>query len=389
MEQNQQIESTFRIKNVESSSVNNDSFDSANTTSNRKSPEEDDVIENVHDEADKVQEDEESPSQKFVNPGESSCDICDKVMLRKSVRKHKQRVHHLFEDNIDSSMTEDSRQINDQSEAAADDVTETVEELTKEKPHNVPEELLVITPSQRNADKGTPKGGANKNVNCEVCNKSIFKKNIARHMKTVHPRNDESEDNEDDGRDNIEDNVVEEAPEEICVDVDPVEEDNDSLVIDEEERDNTIPDTIETEPFSRGLVNESEEEVEKEVEKKEMRVECPHCQKKVTRSNLRRHVRNIHGDEEDSRPIRGQSSGDGSSLDQSEADISEEDIIDQSEASVSDTEKTSEADEANGVENKCKICFAMFEDKVELSEHFRVVHDIDIEDFENLDNDDE
>ena len=41
------------------------------------------------------------------------------------------------------------------------------------------------------------------------------------------------------------------------------------------------------------------------------------------------------------------------------------------------------------MENKCKICFAMFEDKVELSEHFRVVHDIDIEDFENLDNDDE
>ena len=66
MEQNQQIESTFRVKNVESSSVNNDSFDSANTTSNRKSPEEDDVIENVHDEADMVQEDKESPSQKFV-----------------------------------------------------------------------------------------------------------------------------------------------------------------------------------------------------------------------------------------------------------------------------------------------------------------------------------
>ena len=125
-------------------------------------------IENIHDEADKVQEDEESPSQKFINPGESSCDICDKVMLKKSVRKHKQIVHHLFEDNIDSSMTEDSRQ----SEAAADDVMETVEEVTKEKVQNVPEELLVITPSQRNADKGTPKGGANKNVNCEVCNKS-------------------------------------------------------------------------------------------------------------------------------------------------------------------------------------------------------------------------
>ena len=47
VEQNQQIESTFRVENlnVESSSVNNDSFDSANTTSNRKSPEEDDVIE--------------------------------------------------------------------------------------------------------------------------------------------------------------------------------------------------------------------------------------------------------------------------------------------------------------------------------------------------------
>ena len=45
MEQNQQIESTFKVENVESSSVNNDSFDSANTTSNRKSPEEDDVIE--------------------------------------------------------------------------------------------------------------------------------------------------------------------------------------------------------------------------------------------------------------------------------------------------------------------------------------------------------
>ena len=42
-------------------------------------------------------EDEESP-QKFVHPGESSCDICDKVMPKKSIRKHKQRVHHLYEE---------------------------------------------------------------------------------------------------------------------------------------------------------------------------------------------------------------------------------------------------------------------------------------------------
>ena len=40
---------------------------------------------------------------------QSRCDICEKPMLKKSIRKHKQRVHQLFDNprNINESLTED------------------------------------------------------------------------------------------------------------------------------------------------------------------------------------------------------------------------------------------------------------------------------------------
>merc|ERR1712124_245489 len=68
------------------------------------------------------------------------------------------------------------------------------------------------------------------------------------------------------------------------------------------EEDNVIEE-VEKEPFSRGLVNESEEETEKVDNEKELRVECPQCHKRITRSNLRRHIKRVHEEDE---PIRGQ-----------------------------------------------------------------------------------
>ena len=388
LEQNQQLESEIRVKNVEpeteiTTEPSAPAFQHHNTRTSRNSPEEVEEVTEEVENTNAASEDEESP-QKFVHPGESSCDICDKVMLKKSIRKHKQRVHHLYEE---ASISEESGPIRvqdsghvtslDQSETSVteDDVIETAEK---------PEELLAQA-SPQNMDKVTSKAAANKNVNCEVCNKSIFKKNISRHMKTVHPRNEENDDTEDD-----DDKVIEDSPVEVVLREEEVAEAD--LDIDE----------VEEEAFSRGLVNESEVEIEKETEKetekvekdneKDLRVECPQCHKRITRSNLRRHMKRFH--EEDG-PIRGQYAGHVTSADQSEAE--EEEVMDQSELPevipvVESSSDQSEAEEDamdQSVETRCKICFAVFEDKAQLSEHFSVVHEIDIEDFETLDNDEE
>ena len=40
---------------------------------------------------------EPKAAERLINPNESKCDICDKVMLKKSIRKHKQRVHQIYD----------------------------------------------------------------------------------------------------------------------------------------------------------------------------------------------------------------------------------------------------------------------------------------------------
>lgn len=40
---------------------------------------------------------EPKSSERLMNPNESKCDICDKIMLKKSIRKHKQRVHQIYD----------------------------------------------------------------------------------------------------------------------------------------------------------------------------------------------------------------------------------------------------------------------------------------------------
>ena len=113
-----------------------------------------------------------------------------------------------------------------------------------------------------------------------------------------------------------------------------IEDSSVEVVLREEEVAEADPDIdeVEEEPFSRGLINESEVEIEKETEKvekdneKDLRVECSQCHKRITRSNLRRHMKRFH--EEDG-PIRGQYAGHVTSADQSEAE--EEEVRDQSE----------------------------------------------------------
>ena len=410
-----QNEARIVIENVESKNPEPNDYESVDSVfcPTGKSPEN---IENVSDE--KFEEEEGSLTEKFFNPGESACDICDKVMRIKSIKRHKQRVHQLFDDNAvndslansDTSVVEetppviepveevrdksknipedleksirksirkhkqqrihqlqhDSTGTADESLAHNDEAPAIVEHLEELREQNIPEELFPV------------QNRKTKNVNCEVCNKSIFKKNISRHMKTVHPRSEEMD--------------VEEAEESAYKE--PVDEV--SIEEDTEEKDNANTLTVETEAFVSKLgslpVNESEIELERDIrsekegereseievekdiqpdiekEQRESKVECPDCSKKITRSNLRRHVRNIH-----------------SGADTNKTDL---ETADMDEASEND-EASDEVVALECEEHKCKICFAMFEDKIELAEHFQVVHDIDIEDIDALDDDEE
>merc|ERR1712150_275931 len=97
---------------------------------------------------------------------ESRCDICEKPMLKRSIRKHKQRVHQLFDNprsslyNIDESITED------------DSITDS--------------SLLEPQVDLEIEEKSKPVGGS---VTCQLCFKLMSKKNYRRHMSSVH--NDE------------------------------------------------------------------------------------------------------------------------------------------------------------------------------------------------------
>ena len=93
---------------------------------------------------------------------QSRCDICEKPMLKKSIRKHKQRVHQLFDNprNINESLTED------------DSITDS--------------SLLEPQVDLEIVEKSKPVGGS---ITCQLCFKLMSKKNYRRHMSSVH--NDE------------------------------------------------------------------------------------------------------------------------------------------------------------------------------------------------------
>ena len=108
---------------------------------------------------------------------ESRCDICEKPMLKKSIRKHKQRVHQLYENmrssifNINGSVSED---------------------VTATDPVIVPEPRDDIETEEREAPVKHNPG----TVSCGICSKQIKKKNLKRHMSAVHNDRD-NEDDED------------------------------------------------------------------------------------------------------------------------------------------------------------------------------------------------
>ena len=101
---------------------------------------------------------------------ESRCDICEKPMLKKSIRKHKQRVHQLYENPRSSLFS-----IN---ETVTEDVTAQVgdDSITDSSSLDLQGDLEV-------EEKSKYAGGS---VTCQVCFKLMSKKNLRRHMSTVH-----------------------------------------------------------------------------------------------------------------------------------------------------------------------------------------------------------
>ena len=128
--------------------------------------------------------DEGKSSSKFQNSNESKCDICDKVMLKKSIKKHKKRVHQLYENlkNLNNSLgTGDSSMFDDKDDDVSMDNSMLEPQVDIEENPNV--------------------------VSCEICHKSITKSNIKRHMDRIHfksgPSNETIDEDADEGGDTL------------------------------------------------------------------------------------------------------------------------------------------------------------------------------------------
>jgi len=118
-----------------------------------------------------AEESSKSP-EKFLNPNESQCDICEKPMLKKSIRKHKQRVHQLYE-NLKSMGLGDTSSNFDPDVSIDSSVLEPrvdIEEPPVEKEEN---SSLLTAP-------------------CSFCQKPITKKNMKRHIDSVHMKTEPS-----------------------------------------------------------------------------------------------------------------------------------------------------------------------------------------------------
>jgi len=212
---------------------------------------------------------EEKSSEKFQNPNESKCDICDKVMLKKSIRKHKQRVHQLYENlkNLNNSMgTGENSLFEDKENDVSMDNSMLEPQVDIEENPNV--------------------------VSCEICHKSITKGNIKRHMDKIHFKSGPSNEtiDEDEGSDSLQMDIPPQEQEQeskckICFarfeELDELKEHfKDVHDIDYDNFENSEEDDVQ-------IDNPKEEKVEE--------FPCDQCDAKYTiKDSLRRHRRTKH-----------------------------------------------------------------------------------------------
>ena len=208
-------------------------------------------------------------SERFQNPNESKCDICDKVMLKKSIRKHKQRVHQLYENlkNLNNSMgTGENSLFEDKENDVSMDNSMLEPQVDIEENPNV--------------------------VSCEICHKSITKGNIKRHMDKIHFKSGPSNEtiDEDEGSDSLQMDIPPQEQEQeskckICFarfeELDELKEHfKDVHDIDYDNFENSEEDDVQ-------IDNPKEEKVEE--------FPCDQCDAKYTiKDSLRRHRRTKH-----------------------------------------------------------------------------------------------
>ena len=129
---------------------------------------------NISAEEEETNTDEASKTlEKLPNPQESKCDICEKVMLKKSIRKHKQRVHQLYE----SLKNMASEGFGENESITADDTTDT-NDLSIDTSVLEPQVDIDVNPNH---------------ATCGICFTKISKRNLRRHMKTMHKDHEQTD----------------------------------------------------------------------------------------------------------------------------------------------------------------------------------------------------
>ena len=191
-------------------------------------------------------------------------------MLKKSIKKHKQRVHQLYE-NLKNMGLE------------ADNIMDTTNDLNMT---DVSIDTSVMEP-QVEIEENL---GSMASVPCEICHKQITKKNMKRHMDAVHPKGPSNE-------------TMEEEDREDALEIDlPATENKckicfarfDELDLLKEH----FKDVHDIEYDS--LENSEDDDISSATETKQEKVEvnefpCDQCDAKYTiKDSLRRHKRNKH-----------------------------------------------------------------------------------------------
>jgi len=218
-----------------------------------------------------AEESSKSP-EKYLNPNESQCDICEKPMLKKSIRKHKQRVHQLYE-NLKSMGLGDTSSNFDPDVSIESSVFEP--KIDIEEPQVDKEETLSLL-----------------TVPCTFCQKPITKKNMKRHIDSVHMKTEPSNETlpmeaDDEGmNDNF--NISPQVTEKKCKICYARFEELDDLKEHFKDVHDIEYDAVEN--------NEEEEKLESKSEKQDdFPYPCDLCDAKYTiKDSLRRHKRNKH-----------------------------------------------------------------------------------------------
>ena len=135
-----------------------------------------------------AEEDVKSTSERLQNPNEAQCDICDKVMLKKSIRKHRQRIHQIYDSFRGSSFMSYGGSDNPHAEDEAGNQDVSMDQSLLEPQVDIVEE-------KKHDYEEKPTVGS-----CNVCQKQVSKSNMSRHMK-IHfksgPSNEHIDDDED------------------------------------------------------------------------------------------------------------------------------------------------------------------------------------------------